>query len=321
MRTCIDGSCFLTPHPTGVTLAAKALLQSGQIDIEGGEVVSYRLHPPTSQQTSELPFPWTHKHVPSRMIHTICTSGVSSFDRLFGPMDRLFLPNLNIVGVPRVPYDLLVHDISFLLQPSWFSIKTRIWHTCARPISLMRGADRLFAVSEWTKRDLVEFVKIPAERIQVVDIAPPSESLAPQPRPLPGPYFLLLNAHDERKNATVARIAFDALKKDFPTWKLVLVGAKDPSLTPNIVHLPYLTMEERESWLQHAAALLYPSWYEGFGLPMYEAAHRHVPVLATGSDVLAETAPPKTILLPPHTPHLWEREMRNIIEKHPNHSS
>ncbi|MBP7005660.1 glycosyltransferase, partial [Patescibacteria group bacterium] len=298
MRTCIDGSCFLTPHPTGVTIAAQALLRSGQLDIEGGEVVSYRLEPPTTEQKAQLPFSWTHKRVPSRLIHALCASGVSSFDRLFGPMDRLFLPNLNIVGTPHVPYDLLVHDISFLLQPSWFSLKTRIWHTCARPISLMRGADRLFTVSEWTKRDLVEVVKIPEERINVIDIIPTSSLIVPQPRPISEPYFLLFSAHDERKNAAVARIAFDAFSHDFPTWKLVLVGAKGPSHTKNVLHLPYLAPQEHERWLQHAAALLYPSWYEGFGLPAHEATHRHIPVLAAGNDALAETAPTGTVLLP-----------------------
>lgn len=310
MRTVIDGSCLLTPHPTGVTIAVRALLNEKRIPLDGDvEIVSYGVCPPTSAQTKSVSLPWNHKRVPSKFLHAVFGSRLTSFDQFFGKMDRLFLPNINIIGIPRVPYDLLIHDLSFLIHPWWFSLKMRAWHRLARPRKLIEGAERVFAVSEWTKQDLMRYLHIPEKRITVVDIPVPLVQKNSQPRPLAEPYFLLFSAHDERKNARCIEIAFLELVKTHPCTKLVLIGKGDVPSHPNILHRPYLNNTDRVTWLEHAAALLYPSWYEGMGLPPQEAAMLGVPVITSGMSATARTAPAGSIFLSAHRPEQWKNAM------------
>ncbi len=241
-------------------------------------------------------------------MHALCVSGLFSFERLFGKADRLFFPNLNIVGRPRLPYTLLVHDLSFFIQPRWFTPKTRAWHAFARPRALISEAETLFVVSEWSKLDLVQLLGVPMRRIQRIPVPLPVERGKKEPslRPIPEPYFFLLSAADERKNASVARLAFQAFRDTHPRHRLVLAGTTERINEPGVRSLGYLPEHERRRWLEHAQALLYPSWYEGFGLPPHEATAVGIPTIASGSGVLAETCPPGTVLLPPHLPSAWQ---------------
>lgn len=309
----IDGSCLIDPRPTGVTMAAFELLKTrGILNGMQPKIVSCSFNDVDAPRIRALNAPWIHKRVPSKLIHALCASGLSSFDRLFGPADYLLLPNLNIVGIPKIPYALLVHDLSYLIHPWWFSRKTRLWHWLARPKTLMKKADRLFAVSEWTKQELVNYLDIPPEKITVVDVPSTLPSKAVTPRPITAPYFLLMSAQDIRKNAEIAVIAFLAFVKTHPEWKLVLVGKKGPSAHPNILHRPYLPAEERNGWIRHAAALLYPSWYEGLGLPPREALELGTPCLASGIGSTASTAPEGIRFLPHHRPESWLDAMESV---------
>ncbi len=312
-RVLVDGSCLIDPRPTGVTMAAFELLRT-RVILPGDdvEIATYAVRQPISLRIKGLGFRWRHRTIPSKLIHALCSSGLTSFDRLFGPTDYVVFPNLNIVGIPKTPYALLVHDLSYLIHPWWFSLKTRLWHQLARPKTLIQKADRLFAVSEWTKRELISYLSIPEGRITVVDVPSTVLSKAATPRPLASPYFLLMSANDTRKNADVAVIAFLEFVKTHPNWKLVLVGRTGTPAHPNIIHHPYLKAEERTSWIQHAAAMLYPSWYEGLGLPPREAIELGTRCLASGIGSTTSTAPDGTTFLPPHRPEYWTEAMERV---------
>ena len=66
--------------------------------------------------------------------------------------------------------------------------------------------------------------------------------------------------------------------------------------------------------MQHAAAFLYPSWYEGFGLPLHEAARFGTPCISSTVGALPETAPHNTLFAPPSKPHLWTVALKMILE-------
>lgn len=312
-RVLVDGSCLIDPRPTGVTMAAFELLRTRAI-LPGDdvEIATYAARRPISLRIKELGFRWRHWTIPSKLIHALCISGLTSFDRLFGPTDYVVFPNLNIVGIPKTPYALLVHDLSYLIHPWWFSLKTRLWHRFARPKALIQGADRLFAVSEWTKRELISYLKIPAERITVVDVPSTAPSKTTSLRPLAAPYFLLMSAQDTRKNADVTIVAFLEFVKTHPDWQLVLVGRRGKPAHPNIIHHPYLEANVRPSWIQHASALLYPSWYEGLGLPPREAVELGARCLASGIGSTTSTAPNSITFLPPHRPEYWTEAMDRV---------
>ncbi|MBI5071800.1 glycosyltransferase family 4 protein [Candidatus Falkowbacteria bacterium] len=86
-----------------------------------------------------------------------------------GKLNLFFIPNLNFLAVSRgVKKIITIHDLSFLRYPRFFSWKRRLWHRFVNPQKLIRGADKIIAVSENTKRDLVELYKVVSEKVGVI---------------------------------------------------------------------------------------------------------------------------------------------------------
>ena len=314
MSTLIDGSCLLTPQPTGVPIVVRQLIQQKLLPIEDGATLFTTRFGAVSHPLPESQLNHLHRRIPSKAVHAYCLAGGSLEQLAPGTWSRLFLPNINIVGLPRIPFDLLVHDISFLIHPPWFSLKTRVWHTLAQPRSLIKHAERLFVLSPQTAQALIDVCSVDRAQIHLVAYQPESRKLSTPSRPIAEPYFLLLASGDPRKNCLCIERAFEAFCKTYPHWKLVLVGGPHSANHPSIIHLPYLAPSERLRWMQHAAALLYPSWYEGFGLPMHEAASLGIPVLASSALTVARTAPKGTLFLPPFTPQAWTEAFQELAK-------
>ena len=166
-----------------------------------------------------------------------CVFG-SSGRKKVGKIDAIFLPNLGFVGrIAMRPYILLLHDLSFLIEPRWFSLKSRLWHKAISAKRCIQNAAHLLAVSETTKRDAMRLLNIPEERITVIPIGFSLPSPAThysldrggrdKPAPTPNKYILALGGNDPRKNTGTAVRAVEDLRreKDFSDLELILVGA------------------------------------------------------------------------------------------------
>lgn len=317
--TVIDGSCLQGPHPTGVAVAVHHALTTGQFEVPTTSLlVTYGNTRPDSPLLASLPF--THRHIslPSKLVHATHLLAGRDLSFWIPQATRLLLPNLNITHIPRVPYDLCIHDLSFLIHPSWFSTKSRVWHTLVRPKALIRAAERVFTVSERSARDIHALTGYPLKRIQFINL-----TTIPQPTPtkrLKQPFFLAFGGGDARKNLDVVIHAFCALSAQYPAWELRLLGTTH-SPHPKIRALGYVSSEQKTALLQEAAALLYPSWYEGFGLPLHEAHAVGTPCLISSMGALPETAPPGSIVIPPFMPHLWREALQTCIEQYHASSS
>lgn len=307
MRCLIDGRVFLDRQPGGVTKVARHLI-SAMIRTES-------VHEWTMGTTGvgvgaidrmgDINIAPTHVSIPNKLVALATWTRVTSFDRLIpGTFDVLFLPNLEMVGRPRIPYVLLIHDLSFLIEPRWFIPKTRLWHVVARDKDLIRGANALLAVSERTKEDLVRLLKIPSEKIGVLPMGLTHTSPPLSPPEKRGRYFLVLGETDPRKNVACVKTAFEILKKEDGCGdvELVVIGRDYRPSDTELVAL-----------MQNASALLYPSWYEGFGLPLHEATRFGTSLIASTAGALPETAPKGTIFVPPFKPHLWLQAMRSTL--------
>lgn len=313
MSTLIDGSCLIAAQPTGVSFAVRDLLSQHLLPIGEHATIGTVRTQATSHPLPHADYHHLHRRLPSKLVHAYCRAGGSLPDLFPGPWTRLLLPNINIVGIPRLPYDLLVHDLSYLLHPAWFPRKMRLWHRLARPEALIRQADRLFAVSPQTQRALVEILSIPEDRIHLVSLHTRKTVPTTLPPPISEPYFFMLATDDLRKNSLCVERAFLAFVRTHPKWRLVLAGSSSPSSDPRILRLPYLANETRIQWMQHAAAFLYPSWYEGYGLPLQEAHDLGIPILASSAATVASTAPTDTTFLPPFSPTLWMQAFETIV--------
>jgi hypothetical protein len=119
------------------------------------------------------------------------------------------------------------------------------------------------------------------------------------------PYVLAFGTHDPRKNIRSVERIVHLLRQEVRWHDLELV-----TVNGNI------SDEELCRLYEHAAAVLYPSWYEGFGLPLHEAAKWHIPCLVSSRGALPETAPRGAIILPPDKLQLWVIMARAVLE-HP----
>jgi len=176
--------------------------------------------------------------------------------------------------------------------------------------SVTRKAKKIIAVSEHTKKDLQEMFNIPEERIQVIynGVNPEFGEKSKTSKPdlmkklgLQKPYFLYTGVWRDHKNIVGMIKAFAAVNKNLgDQYNLVITGRHNPSYKeiPDTVnemkleedvHLVGLVSEDDlKALYQHALAYIFPSFYEGFGLPPLEAMQCGTPVTASNKSAIPE---------------------------------
>lgn len=202
-----------------------------------------------------------------------------------------------------------VHDLSFEHLSDVMGFKDRLLFRTQVPRSVRR-ADRVLTGSEWTKRDLIERYDLAAERIVVTPYGVDPVYRPEGPR-ADGHYALFVGAIQPRKDPLNALEALALINGDL---KLVLIGPD--KLGADEVHqaVERLGLQQRVEWKGHvekdrladlyrgAAVLVFPSRYEGFGLPVVEAMASGTPVVATTAGAIPEVAGDAAVLVEPGDP-------------------
>jgi glycosyltransferase involved in cell wall biosynthesis len=261
----------------------------------------------------------THRHIriPSKLWSLFSFFHLIGLDSLAPKHDHLFVFNHGFIGRPRIPYSLLVHDVSYLIEPLWYSRKSRWWHTWVHAKWQIKNAAHLFSVSPTTTRDLLYF--FPEVKKHIQEVKPgfaPLPFATERPATIPsGRYLLAMGANHPRKNIGLVYSMFHLLKKDpaFQDVKLVVCNTKQISTEPDIIALHRPNKAELGALMQYASAFLFPSWYEGIGLPVQEAASFGTPILMSDGHALRDFAPTRAILLPPTKPHLWLFSLKQVL--------
>jgi glycosyltransferase involved in cell wall biosynthesis len=185
------------------------------------------------------------------------------------------------------PAVVTVQDISWERDPGVFGF----WDLATFKVFVRRAtrrAQRVLAISERTKRDLVELYNTPAEKIVVTPLAPDPEF---KPAGDHDSFLLFVSSIEPRKQPLAAIDAANAVGR-----KLVVVGpAKDEALAAELARRGadlrgYVPKDELVNLYQRAACLVFPSRYEGFGLPVVEAMACGTPVVAAPEAALQEVA-------------------------------
>ena len=234
--------------------------------------------------------------------------------------DRIDVLHVQYNG-PRIRQPALVttvHDISFRLFPQWFSLKDRLLLDLGLR-STLRVAKQVLAVSACTREAIAEAYNYPRDQIAVTHNALPPGFAPPTPeetREVLGrhevqpPYVLFVGVLQPRKNLPRTIRAFsEARRQGDLDHRLVLVGKRGwrgaeteaaiDAAGDDLQPLGYVSDDDLPALYAGADALLFPSLYEGFGIPVLEAFACGTPVITSNVSALPEVAGDAAMLVDP----------------------
>lgn len=216
-----------------------------------------------------------------------------------------------------------VHDMAFRAFPETVRLKTRTMLQVSLEKSCKR-AHRIMVVSEFTRQELIKYMNVPADKIFVAYNGVDTGVFYPRTDPqalqrtrdkygIPDSYFLYLGTLEPRKNIERLIEAYAALRSKRPDCPvLVLAGRKGWLYNTIFQRVAQLHLEERVLFtgyvedgdapflLSGAHAFLFPSLYEGFGMPPLEAMACGVPVLTANTSSLPEVVGDAALLVDPY---------------------
>jgi glycosyltransferase involved in cell wall biosynthesis len=232
------------------------------------------------------------------------------------------------------PFVVTVYDLSFLHYPDAFRSWNRWYLRCFTGLSARR-ARRVIAISENTKRDVVKMLGVPSDSVDVVYCGageifhplPPAEvTRFRRERALPDRFILFLGTLEPRKNVQMLIRAYAQWQKAEPAIpKLVVAGGKGwyygqifaeverLELTGEVIFPGYVAQEELPLWYNAASLFVYPSRFEGFGLPVLEAMACGTPVVTTSAASLPEVAGGAALLVSPDDEKQLIEAMRRAL--------
>ncbi|MSQ23686.1 MAG: glycosyltransferase family 1 protein [Chloroflexi bacterium] len=235
------------------------------------------------------------------------------------------------------PSVVTIHDLAFMVDPSTFRRRSQVY---LRLMVLLaaRRATRVVTVSESTRRDVIRLLGVPAARVTCVyngvearfhplDSEDQLESFR-QAQGLKSPFILYLGTIEPRKNLVRLIDAYAELRRRGVTrWPLVLAGSVGPLGTPILDHVAeaglsetdvrfvgFVPEAEKPLWYNAACLFVYPSQYEGFGLPVLEALACGTPVVTSDRSSLPEVVGDAAMLIDPTDRTAIADAMQQVLE-------
>jgi glycosyltransferase involved in cell wall biosynthesis len=260
-------------------------------------------------------------------------------------VDLMFFPHWNVPLACPVPFVVTIHDLILLEDPQSARSTTRgpLVHalkTAGFRVNLAHATKRsrhIIAVSDVTKRALVNLLGVPARKITTIHHGvkqyPTGEGVSLRALGVQEPYFLMVGNSYPHKNHQLALQAFLRMRKHHPHVQLVCAGrvdvfaerieaaARSYGLTPEhfrYVHLP--TDEELGALYRGATAFLFPSRIEGFGWPPLEAMLAEVPALVSDIPIHHEILGNHATFLPLQDVTAWASALHQVIVAPPSPS-
>lgn len=232
------------------------------------------------------------------------------------------------IGPFRTPKNckrvVTIHDLTPILFPQFHIFQSTIIHKLLLK-RVVCNADLILTASQTTKKDISERYH-PKGQINVIPLGiDPPKANPPRPK-IQKPYFLYLGTIEPRKNLITLINAFKGIKRDHKIpHQLVLAGEigwknlKTIKLAQqkDIITTGYLTDQQKASYYKHTTAFVYPSLYEGFGLPPLEAMSYRIPVICSNGGSLGEIFKDHALLFSPLDQKKLEKLMMEIV-KNPN---
>lgn len=223
------------------------------------------------------------------------------------------------IGISRtgIKSVVTIHDLIFLRFPQYYGFIDRLIYT-AKTKRACNAADKVIAISERTRQDLVELLNIDPQKIEVIyqGCAPEFKARQSDDKKrsvklkygLPEDFVLTVGTIEERKNLLLLAKALPHLQTNVP---VVVVGKPtaylekvkatlaESNVTEKVIFLHDVSFDDLPAIYQLAKLFVYPSRYEGFGIPVLEALECEVPVIASTGSCLEEAGGPGSFYIYP----------------------
>lgn len=324
MRICVDVSAAVH-HKAGLGRYAQDLLAALMASADGQEYVSFYNEPATAHiapPLDRLPHltidrntrPWRLNVLAAHLAGRAQDDLVPGVD-VFHATAHL-MPRFN-----RIKTVFTLHDLAFLIRPEAHTLVNRVFLSTAMP-RFLRAADAIITVSQWSKADAIRFYGIPEQKITVIyegvhpRFQPPTaEDMAAVRRAynLPDRFVLYLGTIEPRKNLSALVDAYALLRSQRACdARLVIAGRLGWLYEPFLQHLReiglqdevllpgFIADEDLPALYGAADVFVFPSLFEGFGLPVLEAMACATPVVCSNASSLPEVAGDAALLIDPH---------------------
>lgn len=228
----------------------------------------------------------------------------------------------------------VIHDLNFFHLPEYIPWHVRTYYRHFFP-KFIRKADRIVTVSEFSKQDILSLFDVDPDKIDVIynganecfkPITDKDQALIRKKYTHKCPYFLFVGLIHPRKNLTGLIRAFDGFRKSVDSnVKLLIAGSRkwwthdmqssynESAYKEEIIFTGRIPDEELHKIMASALSLIYPSHYEGFGIPLLEAMYCDTPVIASKTTSLPEVGGDAVLYTDPASVESIKSAMLNVF--------
>lgn len=248
----------------------------------------------------------------------------SYFEKFFGYPNIVHGTNYSVYPCHKSRKVMNLYDLTFIKYPQYTNSIVETYTTKVK--QCLEWTDLVLTISESSKQDIIKYLQVDEKKVVVTPLASRyhtdyfsdirAEELSKQTSyDFSAPYLLFVSTIEPRKNIKAIISAFNYLKEKHKIpHNLVMIGRKGWHYEPifaaiekspwesQIYHLDYLSDELVALFYAKADAFVYPSHYEGFGLPVLEAMTLGTPVVTSNNSSLPEVAGDAALLINPNEP-------------------
>jgi len=266
-----------------------------------------------------------------------------SWEMLVRPPDILFVPAHTVPILGRVKKVVTIHDVGFRVYPELYSWIDILYHRFSVWFA-SHFAYKIICVSEFTKSELIKYYRTDPKKITVIPLGVKDSDFLEQTRTSPSPllmrrglrggpglndqnpFLFFIGRLEKKKNILGILKGFNELRKKFPTLRLVLAGLpghgfaeienylSDQKLWDFVEIRGYVTETEKQELYRGACAFVFPTFYEGFGMPILEAQSLGCPVVTSKYGATAEVAKNSALLVNPQEHAEITEACRKLME-------
>jgi glycosyltransferase involved in cell wall biosynthesis len=326
MKIGIDGSRAFLKQRTGVEEYSYQVIRQLRTRLKEHRVILYLRG--TQRVDFSVPKNWQIKKI---RFPRLWTQIGLSMELFLHPIDVLFVPAHTVPVFHPKKTVVTIHGLEYEIMPEAYSPFERFYMRFSIKNSC-RWATKIICVSKNTKRDLMNLYEVPEDKINIVyegyedktgelDWEDGSEVEEMKP------YLFFMGRLEKRKNILGIVEAFDLFKKKTKAKHKLVLGGKfgfgeaeirerieKSEYRKDIIILGYVKDVKKWQLFKNAAVFLFPTLYEGFGLPVLEAQSQGVPVVTSNTSSLPEVANGSAYLVDPTEPEMISEAMITLVQ-------